>query len=249
MQAVMEVEKNWFEDWFNSPFYHILYKDRDEAEAGKFIENLMDFLKLKKECQIIDLACGKGRHSLKLNQLGYRVTGLDLSPENIEEASKSANERLNFAVHDMRKVYANKEADLVLNLFTSFGYFANTADNLKTLNAVRKNLKYKGVLVIDFLNATKTMQHLVEEEIKVVDDISFKITRTIDQGFILKNISFTHMNKPYSFTERVQALELRDFEFLLGNAGFEIRNLFGNYQLKPFRKQDSERLIIVAQKR
>ena len=149
----------------------------------------------------------------------------------------------------MRKVYANKEADLVLNLFTSFGYFANTADNLKTLNAVRKNLKYKGVLVIDFLNATKTMQHLVEEEIKVVDDISFKITRTIDQGFILKNISFTHMDKPYSFTERVQALELRDFVFLLGNAGFEIRNLFGNYQLKPFRKQDSERLIIVAQKR
>lgn len=249
MQEAMEVAKNWFKDWFNSPFYHILYKDRDEDEAGVFIENLMEFLKLKDSASVIDLPCGKGRHAIKINQLGYEVLGLDLSPESIEEARKSANEKLRFDVHDMRCIYPITDVDLVLNLFTSFGYFHNTADNLKTLNSIRKMLKYRGILVIDFLNATKVLKHLVDKEVKTVDDVTFNIKRDYHEGFIYKNISFEHMNKPYSFTEKVQALELRDFEFLLGNAGFEIRNIFGNYQLKPFRKDESERLIIVAQKR
>ncbi|TXC78595.1 class I SAM-dependent methyltransferase [Luteibaculum oceani] len=245
----MEVSKNWFVEWFNSPFYHILYKDRNKDEAGKFIENLMDFLKLGEDAEIVDLACGKGRHSVKMNQLGYRVLGLDLSEENIAEAKKMENEKLKFDVHDMRLVYPDVEADLVTNFFTSFGYFSNTADNLKTLNAVRKNLKYKGILVIDFLNATKVIKNLVDEEVKEIDGITFHINRTVEQGYIIKTISFEHMNKPYTFHEKVQALELVDFEFLLSNAGFDLRNTFGNYDLKPFRKDSSERLILVAQKR
>ncbi|MGB0167402.1 MAG: class I SAM-dependent methyltransferase [Luteibaculum sp.] len=241
--------KHWFVEWFNSPFYHILYKNRNEEEASRFVENLMEFLKLDSNACIVDLACGKGRHAVRMNQLGYEVVGLDLSPENIQEAKKNENERLSFHVHDMRAAFPDIQANLITNLFTSFGYFSNTAHNLKTLNAMRKMLVYKGVIVIDFLNATKVIENLVEEEIKEEDGITFHINRYVERGNIVKEIRFEHMGKPYHFKECVQALELSDFKFLLGNAGFEIRNLFGDYQLKPFRQQQSDRLIIIAQKR
>ena len=74
---------DWFSDWFDSKYYHILYTDRDNAEAEHFISNILDFLNPKKEQHILDLACGKGRHSKLLNDLGYRVTGVDLSENSI----------------------------------------------------------------------------------------------------------------------------------------------------------------------
>lgn len=248
MEETMVSTKNWFEEWFNSPFYHILYQDRNDTEAAVFIENLMEFLKLNPQSHIVDLACGKGRHAVKMNQLGYQVTGLDLAADNIAEAKAAENDRLKFYEHDMRHHFPNLSANLVTNLFTSFGYFTNAADNLKTLNAVRKMLRYKGILVIDFLNATKVLNNLVEQETKVIDDITFNIKRYHQKGHIIKEIQFKHLGKPYHFMERVQALELSDFKFLLSNAGFQIRNLFGNYNMRPFRPEDSDRLIIVAQK-
>ncbi len=241
--------KNWFEEWFNSPFYHTLYQHRDDNEARAFIENLMGFLKLDKQSHIVDLACGKGRHAVNMNQMGYQVTGLDLAEDNIAEAKVFENDRLKFYQHDMRHHFPNLKAHLVTNLFTSFGYFSNAADNLKTLNAVRKMLQYKGILVIDFLNATKVVHNLVEEETKTVDDITFHIERYHQKGKIVKEIKFEHLGKPYHFYERVQSLELSDFKFLLANAGFKVRNLFGDYNLNPFRADSSDRLIIVAQKR
>ena len=84
----MTNKKKWFESWFDTPYYHLLYKHRDDKEAHKFIKNLMQFLKIDKDQNILDLACGKGRHSIFLNKLGYRVTGVDLSSQNILQAQK-----------------------------------------------------------------------------------------------------------------------------------------------------------------
>ena len=79
---------NWYEKWFNTKYYHILYANRDHEEAKLFINNLAAHLKLKKNSKIIDIACGNGRHAVYLNYLGYNVTGIDLSKKNIEIASK-----------------------------------------------------------------------------------------------------------------------------------------------------------------
>ena len=70
---------SWFTNWFDSPYYHILYKNRDEKEAQNFIEKLTNYLKINKESKIIDIACGKGRHAMYFNQIGYNVVGIDLS--------------------------------------------------------------------------------------------------------------------------------------------------------------------------
>ena len=181
-------KENWFATWFDSPYYHVLYKNRDYKEAELFITNLVNFLKPKKEDKILDLACGAGRHSIFLNGLGHQVTGVDLAANSIEEASKSKNKTLNFDVHDMREVYKENEFEFIFNLFTSFGYFESDEDNIKMLQSIEKSLRPNGVFVLDFFNATKVIANLVKEEIKTVENTTFNLKRKVENGYIIKNI-------------------------------------------------------------
>ena len=80
--------QNWFESWFDSPYYHILYKNRDDTEAQKFLRNLLRVINPPSNAKILDLACGKGRHAIFLRKLNYKVVGTDLSKLSISEAKK-----------------------------------------------------------------------------------------------------------------------------------------------------------------
>jgi 2-polyprenyl-3-methyl-5-hydroxy-6-metoxy-1,4-benzoquinol methylase len=246
---VKKSENLWFAEWFDTKYYHTLYKHRDESEAELFMRNIISHLQLDKESHICDLACGKGRHAQFLSTLGYRVTGLDLSENSIRTASKNANDRLSFDVHDMRDVYQQKTFDAVFNLFTSFGYFDSQSDNLKVLTSISEMLNEDGVLVIDFMNAEKVINKLVAEEVKSIEGIEFHINRTCDGAHIYKNIQFNDNGEHFDFTERVQALTRTHFEQLLDVAQFELLNVFGNYKLESFDEQNSDRLILIARKR
>lgn len=235
---------SWFETWFDSPYYHILYKDRDDTEAQLFMDNLTHYLNLPEEAKILDLACGKGRHAIYLNQLGYDVTGSDLSENSITEASKSSNDTLRFKVHDMRIETAEKY-DAVFNLFTSFGYFENEEDNFRTLAAIKNSLTEYGFAVIDFMNANYVINNLVPEEVKTVDGIDFHIKRYVANGHIHKEINFEDQGQHYHFTEKVRALTLQDFEQMMEKAGIYLLDIFGDYKLRKFLKNDSERLIMI----
>lgn len=237
-------ENNWFETWFDSPYYHILYKDRNDTEAQLFMDNLTHYLNLPEEAKILDLACGKGRHAIYLNQLGYDVTGVDLSENSIKEASKSSNNTLHFKVHDMR-VQTDEKYDAVFNLFTSFGYFENEEDNFKTLAAVKNSLTEYGFAVIDFMNANYVIDNLVPEEVKSVDGIDFHIKRYVADGHIHKEIDFEDKGQKFHFTEKVRALTLQDFEQMMEKADIYLLDIFGDYKLRKFYKNDSERLIMV----
>lgn len=246
---VNKAENLWFAEWFDTKYYHTLYKHRDESEAERFMRNITDHLQLEKESHICDLACGKGRHAQFLNTLGYDVTGLDLSENSIRIATKSAGNRLSFDVHDMREVYKRNAFDAVFNLFTSFGYFDSQSDNLKVLTSIHEMLNDNGLLVIDFMNAEKVIKNLVSEEVKTIDGIEFHIKRSYDGGHIFKNIKFDDSGKHFDFTERVQALKRSDFEQLLFEAGFELIEMLGNYQLASFDDLTSDRLILIARKK
>ena len=237
--------KNWFTDWFNTPYYHILYKDRNDADAQLFMKNITEFLALPKDAHILDLPCGKGRHSVFLNSLGYRVTGGDLAENSIKTAKKFENDSLDFKVHDMRKPF-NSKYDAIFNLFTSFGYFEDDKEDILILNHIKNGLKQDGYFVFDFLNANFVKYNLVEKEVKVVDEITFNITREISNGFILKNITFFADDKHHSYTERVKYLDLAKMETYFDKVGFEIINTFGDYTLNTFNIETSNRLIIVA---
>ncbi len=244
----MAQQEDWFSTWFDSPYYHILYNNRDEDEARMFIDNLLAYLHPKPESTILDLACGKGRHSVQLNQRGCKVTGIDLSEKSIAYAKQFENERLHFEVHDMREVYKPEEFNFVLNLFTSFGYFENETENVVALCAVAKTLKHGGKLVVDFMNTDLTIANLVTHEEKEVQGIKFHITRGIENGFIIKKICFTDKGQDYHFEERVRALREEDFLEYFGMAQLRLVEIFGDYNLSPFNRDSSERMIFVLKK-
>ena len=238
-------KKDWFTDWFNTPYYHVLYKDRNNEEALLFMKNITTFLALPKTTHILDLPCGKGRHSVFLNSLGYQVTGGDLSENSIKYAQEFENDTLNFSVHDMRKPF-NNQYNAVFNLFTSFGYFEDDQDDILILQNIKDGLKKDGVFVFDFLNAEFVKATLVDKETKIVDGITFNIKREIKDGFILKNISFFADDENHSYTERVKYLDAKKMKAYFEKAGFTITNIFGNYKLSNFDVQTSKRLILVA---
>lgn len=242
------IQKEWFESWFDTTYYHSLYKNRDDNEAKQFITNLVSFLKLEKGLTVLDLACGKGRHSVTLNELGMNVLGVDLSKNSISCAKNNETETLKFGVHDMREVISGKSFDAVFNLFTSFGYFDEVSDNTKVLNSIHKMLLPNGVLILDFMNSTKSISKLIKEEVKTEDNVEYKITREYDGKHIFKNIHFTDKGESYKYTERVQALKLNDFETLMKDNKFQIIHTFGDFNLNPFDENTSDRLILIATK-
>jgi SAM-dependent methyltransferase len=235
---------NWYASWFDSPYYHILYKERDETEAQLFMDNIVHYLNLPEEAKILDLACGKGRHSIYLNQMGFDVTGADLSSNSIAIAKDFENENLKFVEHDMRKPFDQK-FDAIFNLFTSFGYFENEEDNFTTLKAIKESISEYGFAVIDFMNVPNVLANLVPDEIKSVDTIDFQIKRYLKDGFIYKEIDFEDQGKKYHFIEKVKAITLDDFEIMMENAGIYLLDVFGDYKLKKFHKKESERLILI----
>lgn len=239
-----KTSKQWYVSWFDTPYYHKLYKDRDYSEAQQFMDNIVSYLNIPEGGKILDLACGKGRHSIYLNTLGYDVTGVDLSEQSIIKAKQFENEKLKFEVHDMTKPYPDT-FDAVFNLFTSFGYFEDDSCNLKTIASIKKELNPYGFGVIDFMNVNYVINNLVPENIKTVDGIDFHQKRSVQNGYIVKDITFEIDETTHHYQERVKALTLNDFEVLFNNAGVHLLDVFGNYKLHKYDSKTSERLILV----
>ncbi len=238
----------WFKDWFNSPYYHLLYNNRDETEADFFITNLCNFLKLSSGSKIWDLACGKGRHSKALNKKGFTVVGTDLSKQSISNANLSSNVSLDFFVHDMRAPFRINYFESVFNLFTSIGYFENFKDNFLVFKNVAQALKPNGYFVVDFFNANKVCSVLKPNYLEKRDNIDFKITKQIIDKTIHKRIEFTAESKHYFFEETVSLLTKTDFENFAKQSNLNLVNTFGSYNLDEFNLETSDRLILIFKK-
>jgi len=234
----------WFQSWFNTSYYHLLYRNRDYKEAEVFIKNIVKYLNLDKDDSILDLACGKGRHSIFLNSLGFNVTGLDLSKNSIKEAKTRESSSLHFDVHDMRNLY-NTQFEVVLNLFTSFGYFEKDLDNFKVIQTIKSSLKQNGIGVIDFMNSPQVIENLIAQNSHKIDGVTFKLKRSYSDGFITKDIDISDSDKTYQFQEKVRAYSFQDFEVMLSNAGLHLLECFGNYNLEPLNIKTSKRLILI----
>ncbi|MCK5906977.1 MAG: methyltransferase domain-containing protein [Flavobacteriales bacterium] len=237
----------WFSSWFDTPYYHQLYNNRDFHEADRFMTNLLEHLKLKKGSSILDLACGKGRHSFLLNNRGYNVKGVDLSAQSIESAKQFENINLKFEVHDMRE-NLNEEFDAVFNLFTSFGYFDDDNDDISVLETIKNAMKPNSIAVIDFMNAERVIENLVDSETQIRGKIDFKIKRYVEKNIIHKNISFNVKKINYDFTEKVKAINLEDFKKYFAIVGLNLKDTFGNYNLDEFDVKSSDRLIMILTK-
>lgn len=246
------ITPNWFEDWFNSPYYHQLYKHRDEQEAELFLHQLMAYLQPAPGARMIDWACGKGRHCKVLNEMGFDVTGVDLSEASIREALEEENETLHFYQHDMRMPFCINYYAYALNMFTSFGYFPTQREHDSAIHSMAIGLRKGGTLVMDYINVKKASLELPQSyQQKESDGLVFQIAKWQDEKHIFKQIQVADApgsTLRHLFTERVAKFTLNDFSDMMGYQGLQIREIFGDYHLTPFDAAHSPRLIIIADK-
>jgi SAM-dependent methyltransferase len=236
----------WFSTWFDSPYYHILYDQRDENEASSFIKAIHQKLNTPQNAHVLDAACGQGRHAKTLKELGYKVDAFDLSPKNIEVAKRFSTKNLTFFVHDLRDslplagVY-----DLVCNFFTSFGYFDLKSDNQAAFHSLSASLKPGGVFLMDFFNPKYVLKHLVRQETVIKQGISFEIHRWAEDGYLYKSIAFKDQDLVHHFEEKVELISQSDFMDYALKSGLSFTGILGDYQLNSFDDQNSPRMIFL----
>lgn len=242
-------KKDWYDNWFSSAYYKILYSDRDDREAEEFVETLLNHLQPEAGSRMLDIACGEGRHSLQLASHGFEVMGIDLSYQSIRKAQESEHEHLQFYVHDMRFPFYINYFDYTFNFFTSFGYFASDRDHVMAAKSFAAAMKKDSLLVIDYLNAPYIINNIIPEETIVKEDISFHINKTVTDKHIIKNIRFKDkQGKDNHYAERVATFMLPDFIRIFGKANLTLVETFGDYQLNEFDIDSSPRLIMVFKK-
>ncbi len=240
----------WFKEWFDTPYYHQLYYQRDNNEANLFVQRLMQHLQPKDGSIILDVACGTGRHCQQLVQMGFDVTGIDLSHASIKKAKAYENERLHFYQHDMRQPFRINYFDYAFNFFTSFGYFNTLREHNAALRTIARSLRLNGILVIDYLNAQYEAKHLVAKAAVDSGSYHFKITKRIDESHFYKKIEVQHASftGTHVFEEKVARFSLENFKEMLALQGMEITEVFGDYNLSAYHEMESPRMIMVAKK-
>jgi SAM-dependent methyltransferase len=243
-------DREWYMSWFNSTYYHKLYFDRDEQEADAFLDRLVGRLSPKPGSKMLDVACGKGRHSRFLASRGFDVTGIDISPESIAYAQQYESNDLHFAVHDMRLPSWVNYFDYAFNFFTSFGYFATRREHDDALRTMALSIVAGGTLVIDYLNVHWVEDRLVHQEEKLIGDTRYDIHRWHDATHFYKKITVadTALERPMSCTEKVAKFSLGDFTDMLAFQGLQVQEVFGDYKLGAYDVRKCPRLIVVAKK-
>jgi SAM-dependent methyltransferase len=237
----------WFENWFDSPYYHLLYQDHNQAEADSFIRQLVDYLQPPSGSRFLDTACGKGRHCVALAKNGFDTVGCDLSRASIQAAQQNANEHLRFYVHDMRQSFPEGNFDYALNLFTSFGYFDDDQGHLQALCTIHDALKPGGLLIIDFMNAAKVIRTLQTRKTKTINGITFREHREAVASRLLNHIEVDDHGQIHHFEECLQILFLSDFQTMFKKIGFKLEQIMDD-TFKPFDAANSNRLIMICKK-
>ena len=244
------VTRDWFREWFDSPYYHKLYFERNEKEAADFIDRLLTLLQPPPGSVMLDIASGRGRHARFLAGKGFDVTGIDLAPDSIAFARQFENDHLHFYVHDMRQLLCTNCFDYAFNFFTSFGYFETRRENVNVVRMVNAALRPKGTFVLDYLNAEYIMPRLVPNETKTIGQTVYTITRWCDGRHFYKRIGIEdpELKQPLEYIEKVAVITLDNFKTLLEPNGLHIRGVYGDYKLTPYNRELSPRLILIAQK-
>jgi SAM-dependent methyltransferase len=240
----LKEEKPWFMEWFDEN-YRMLYRHRNRDDAGEQVCLIIDTLKPNKNTAILDLGCGEGRYTAIFKKKGYRVFGLDLS-ETLVTGGKKKEPCLDLMVGDMRFIPGS--FDLILSLFTSFGYFDTDAENEAALSAVYQSLDPGGYYWLDFLNSRYVKKNLVPEtHSRLPSGIEVLEKRKIVKGRVVKDIHFKDNGVDKHYRESVRLFSLEGLEAMFHRVGFRICRCFGDYRGSPC-SPDTERAIIVGRK-
>ena len=227
---------DWYRQWFGEE-YLALYPHRDEEEAREAVDLVVRSLSVING-PVLDLACGAGRHMREFSRRGIAAVGLDLSSRLLREGRAVAPDSI-VAQGDMRYLpFADGSFALVVNFFTSFGYFAKPEEDQRVLTEIRRVLRSGGRFMLDFLNAERVRRNLVSEDARFVDGRLVTQTRRLedDGRVVVKEIrlSATETGQPPStFYERVRLYSPDELVSLLRAARLEPEATFGDYSGGP----------------
>jgi len=246
----MLVKGDWFLEWFNSPYYHKLYFNRDENEEAGFIRQLLAKLSPKKESFLLDTACGQGSFSRTLAKEGFDVTGVDISPASISIAQASEAENLHFFQHDLRLPFWINYFDYAFNFFNHFGYFRTEREHYNAIRTVGNSLKYEGILVLDYLNVHYAEDNLTHITEKQIGDVTYYITKWFDEHYFYKKIVIEDemLPEPLEFTEKVAKFSMGDLNDMLAFNKLQLQEVYGSYSFDNYHIKNSPRLLMIAKK-
>ncbi len=246
----MDIPDNWFKDWFSSPYYHQLYFQRDDHQATAFINRLIEYLHPAADSFIMDAGCGKGSYATIMASLGFDVTGVDLSFENIAEAKSYESDKLHFFQHDMRLPFWINYFHYAFNLFANFGYFRTEREHYNAIRTMANSIKINGILVLDYLNVHYAEDHLVHKSDKEVDGVNFYLTKWYDETHFYKKIIVEddRLKEPMVYQEKVAKFTLGDFNDMFAFHRLQIQEVFGDYELKGYDLKSSPRMLMIAKK-
>jgi 2-polyprenyl-3-methyl-5-hydroxy-6-metoxy-1,4-benzoquinol methylase len=246
------VHSDWFKAWFNHPAYLKLYAHRSLEEAEQTIATLLKFISVQKpNPKALDIACGSGRHAVALAENGFQVTANDLSSTLLAEARKLAESKsltLTFTHTDMREIAFEEEFDVIVQLFTSFGYFENNDEDKIVLQNVARALKPGGWYVLDFLNEHLVRNTLQPESRRTLDTLDVFEQRMIFGERVVKSITLRENGETHRFIESVRLYSKEELTAMLTAVGLRLHHYLGDYHGAEFHQETSPRLILIAQK-
>ena len=241
----------WYKDWFNSENYLKVYSHRDESEAERLVNLIVTKLILAPNSSMLDMACGAGRHAIVLAKMGYNVNAVDLSERLISEAKKEAlvnGVKINFVLSDILDYNPDKHFDLVVNLFTSIGYFESDEENYAVVHKAYSLLKQGGYFVLDYFNKDFLLKNLIPTTVFSENGIRIIQNRAVEGTRIVKKINIENKGLIEEFYESVRLYSKDEILRFISNSGFTVEKLSGDYFGNNYDGETSQRLIIFAKK-
>jgi 2-polyprenyl-3-methyl-5-hydroxy-6-metoxy-1,4-benzoquinol methylase len=242
---------SWYKDWFDSEYYLRVYSQRNQTEAERLVELIAKGLNLKANSSVLDMACGAGRHAITFAKLGFKVTAVDLSQRLISEAKKSAEQagaEIDFVLSDILEFETSEQLDLVINLFTSIGYFENDEENYAVIKKAFNLLNDGGYFILDYFNKDFLLKNLIPTTVFSENGLKITQNRSIKGTRIVKKITIENNSSIEEFYESVRLYSYEEILTYIKNAGFTIVKQYGDYFGNNYEKETSPRLIIFAEK-
>ena len=243
--------KEWYKDWFSSELYLSVYSHRNDEEAVRLCRLILSSTQIKDGAKILDAACGAGRHSNYFSSLGFDVAGFDLSKTLLNVAVNSAKDKTlpaNFFCSDIRNVPLKSKFELIVNLFTSFGYFETDEENFSFIQQAYSLLELGGYYVLDYLNEKTLRENLVPQSEKMINDGKIVERREIQSNRVVKEINVFSGDQEIKFHESVRLYTRDEILKEAKSIGFSVVRLFGDYTGTIFDENISNRLIAVFRK-
>ncbi len=248
-----EIPHDWFTDEsFWEAAFPFLFPEARFAHAITQVDNVLKLAGTEPE-SLLDLCCGPGRHSIEFARRGLDVTGVDRSPYLLSKAHKAATEEqldIEWIEQDMRDFRRPESFDLAINLFTSFGYFEDDAENLAVLRNVYDSLKPGGTFVIDTLGKEPLARIFEPMRVQEVPGSGWMIQKAAiidDWNRIFVEVLLVGEEGTSSHGFRHWLYSGREMKEMLRGAGFAEIQLMGNLGGSPYGSE-ADRLVAVARK-